>query len=257
MQVPTTSREGYVKHGLRETLLERQHLKALVEEWWQDRYWGSPPLPEIDGIGVMARQIATFRYEDVAFAELCQKHGLTPVWLEYTGDKMSSESSFKRSLLRVHFCSGRGKNGGLQLQKPKNLADLNLYVGKPINTIATQDGLLVDFHHQHQDKVCLGAIRSDATKWVKKMGGARDYYEAFLAIFIAHAVLFEDYHGGESGKVLDHFTSIIFEPAWQAVTKRFGVSPLIYPLPWIPEFKYYPIDHNWRQHNVVTEDHLS
>ena len=249
--------EYYAKHNLHEQLSVRQAIKSLVEEWWDDNGLSKPPLPDISNIGLIARAIATFRYEDAIFVVNCEKFGLKPVWCEFTGDQMSSASRFKCSLLHVTRCTGIGRNNGLKVQQAIQLANINCCINKPLNMINTSQGSLVDFHHQHQDKVFFNAVRSDYTAWLKQMGGASAYYEAYLSMFIAHAVLFEDYHGGEeSGKSLDNFFVRVFKPAWQAVTKRFGVVPLMFLLPWHENYRFYPADQNWREHGVLQKKHL-
>ena len=255
-----SSSQGYIKNNLLERLSARETFKSLVEEWWEENGWGKAPLPNLSNVGLIARPIATFRYEDALFVTLCERHGLTPVWSEYTGDKLSTVSNVKRSLLHVNLCSGRGKKNGLQLNRVERLANVNHWIGKPLNTIRTIHGSsLVDFHHQHQDRVFSfenAALRFDWTLWLKQIGSAKDYYEAYLSAFIAHAILFEDYHAGESGAVLDNFSAGVFEPAWQAVSKRFGVPPLITPLPWHEDYRYYPADEHWREHGVLRQEHL-
>ena len=254
-----SSSQSYIKNNFLDLLLERAEFKPLVEEWWEENGWGKPPLPNLSNIGLIARPIATFRYEDALFVTLCERHGLTPVWSEYTGDKLSTVSNVKRSLLHVSFCSGRGRNNGLKIGRVQKLADVNRYIGQPLNTINTDAGTLVDFHHQHQDRVFSNenaALRFDWTLWLKQIGSAKDYYEAYLSEFIAHAILFEDYHAGESGAILNNFSAVVFEPAWQAVSKRFGVPPLITPLPWHEDYRYYPADEHWREHGVLRQEHL-
>jgi len=249
--LPDSSQNSYTRANLRSILAERSNLKSEVEKWWKASGFGAPPLPDIPNMAILARQVATFRYEDAAFVKHAEGEGLTPVWFEYTGDKLSQESSFKRSLIEVHVSKGRGKRGGLKTKSIETVANLSEWNGKPLNTVMTSSGNLVDFHHAIQDRIRPGSLRIDGTDWVKKMGGAKRYYEAYLSVFIAHAILFEDFHGGESGKTLHSFTATVFEPAWRTVTARFGATPLITPLAWSPEYRFYPADASWLEDGVV------
>lgn len=241
----------------RETLANRKDLRSSVEEWWLFKGWGLPPLPPVTNMAVMARQIGTFRYEDAAFVMRAENAGLVPVWLEYSGDKMNSRSNYKRSLLEIFHCDGRGRSGGLRIRSKEKFASIQEWSGKPLNVIKGHDNrTLLDYHHEHQDRVYPEAIRRDVTQWLQQMGAARDYYEATVSIYVAHAVLFEDYHGGESGEVLGSFTTEIFEPAWHATFERFGAVPIVVKLPWGEGFRCYPMDDNWRNHGIVLPEHL-
>lgn len=59
-----------------EILNQRQDLKLKVEAWWQENMWGHPPLPAAENMAILARCIATARYEDLAYASLAKKAGL-------------------------------------------------------------------------------------------------------------------------------------------------------------------------------------
>ncbi|MEK7102665.1 MAG: hypothetical protein AAB912_03490, partial [Patescibacteria group bacterium] len=115
---------------------------------------------------------------------------------------------------------------------------------------------LLSWHHAQLERMVPGATYADATPWLQKIGNAWAYYELALSIYVAHGVLFEDYHGGESGTKLDSFTVQVFEPAWEAVRRRFGVSPLIVRLPWGPGFDCYPNNQAWRDHGIIPAELL-
>ncbi|MBI4252577.1 hypothetical protein HY623_00125 [Candidatus Uhrbacteria bacterium] len=208
--------------------------------------------------GVLSRHVATFRYEDGLFALMAKEAGLLPMWLEYVGDKYVDVSSYKRSLLRPTLCSGRGRNGGLKLRKETLVENEQFWRGKPFQNIVTDHGgQLVAWHHTLQNEMLEGLlvekpVRTDCTGWLGRIAStAHGYYEAYMSVFVAHGVLFEDYHGGESGNALDNFTGRVFEPAWKRLHERFGVRPLIVRLPWWESLGYYPGDREWRSHGVI------
>ena len=237
-----------------EELKRREKLRCVIDKYFSQLGFGYPPLPtSIQNMAIMARHIATFRYEDAAFTILARRAGLHPVWLEYTGDKMVSCSRVKMSLLTPFFCNGRGRNMGLRLRKER-LAHIDMWNGEKIWKIQTKQGMsLLSYHHAHLERMMPGATRADITEWLEQIGNAKNYYSIYLTIFIAHGVLFEDYHGGESGNRLDRFTIDVFEPAWQSVVQRFGIKPLIVRLPWYDGFQYYPESRNWAEHGVIPD----
>lgn len=246
---------------IREEVARRQPLRYQIEAWWLENGWGNPPIVQaMEGrlCGVLTRHIATFRYEDGLFSLMAKEAGLHPVWLEYVDDKFVDVSPYKRSLLRPTLCFGRGRRGGFKLRKENLVANEGFWRGKPLQNIVTDQGeQLVSWHHVLQDEMLRGFLtespkRTDCSEWLAKVSPtAYGYYEAYLSCFIAHAVLFEDFHGGESGQELDSFTRGIFEPAWKRVHEQFGVSPLIVRLPWWESLGYYPGDGEWRSHGVI------
>lgn len=262
-------------HTVQAEIEARRPLTQAVEAWWQEKGWGIPNIPPRNGhpLGILARHVATFRYEDALFVLLAEQAGLEPVWLEYTGDRFADVSPFKHSLGRPVFCTRRGRNGGygltglheIGIRGRKSLFDFTCANGRPINGLRIFDGRpLVDFHHDRQDQMTGNtARRFDLTTWLRQIGSAKDYYEAYLSLFVAHGVLFEDYHGGESAgqddkpDVLFDFTAKIFEPSWQAVCQRFGLEPLIVPLPWYDYCRYYPLHPDWRDNGVILPEHLA
>ncbi|PIR77029.1 MAG: hypothetical protein COU30_04700, partial [Candidatus Magasanikbacteria bacterium CG10_big_fil_rev_8_21_14_0_10_38_6] len=89
-------------------------LKQEVEQWWQSLGCGIPELPQDDGhlYALLARQVATARYEDIVFKFVAEAGGLAPLWGSYTGDKFSVHSAYKKSLVDPFIIDGRGRSGG-------------------------------------------------------------------------------------------------------------------------------------------------
>jgi len=218
-------------------------LKKEVEKWWKIELKEKSPASAISNIpvnaGVLARNVATCRYEDFCFAKMAKQAGLTPVWFEYTRDYFTpSQSSFKRSIAHPIFYNGNGRNGGEKLTKKKLVSFLE-WDGARINEV--NGGKLVTWHHaMHKKFFPSYGERIDMSSWLLQFKGAKEYYKAYLSLFLCHMVLFEDYFGGESGKVLDSFTVEVFLPARNFLEKKFGVKPKIVPLPWEKHYKYFP-----------------
>lgn len=226
-------------------------MREKIEKWWKSKGWPVPNIP-VGKFGILGRQIATARYEDLLFSEMAKAVGLKPLWIEYTEDKFSLHSSYKRSLVHMSHCSGKGRSGGWQIRKEK-LGCVHSCNGLPLTDIQTKHGSLIDYHRSLWKKFIPEASRMDMSDVYKEFGGARYYYGAYLSLFIAHGVLFEDYHGGESGKALDSFTGAIFQPAWEMLVNELKMRPLITPLPWWDGMQFYPADHGWLEHGVFDE----
>ncbi len=233
--------------------LESRRIKGLhkdVEERFKLKGWPFPNLPS-GNLGVLVRQVATVRYEDLFFMEMAKAVSLCPIWPEYTSDKFVSSSRFKKSLLHPFFCSGKGRNNGWVVTK-KKLSCVVSWDGRKLSDIRIKNNTisLVDYHHNLRDRFIPGVIRTEMSDFLDCFLGAAGYYQAYLSLFVAHGVLFEDYHGGESGCALNSFTENVFQPAWESVTKEFGMRPLITPLPWLDGMQFYPANHNWMNHGV-------
>ncbi len=235
-------------------LASRYSLRTAVKEWWLEKEWGIPPIPASNNLAVLARHVGTFRYEDALFFEMARLMGLHPTWMEYRNDRMFVGSNSKRSLCHPKMSEGRRNKNGELIIVTKKLANPNQWEGRPLNTIVLDNGQpMIEWHNEHQDRMLSGKkySRFDITPWYREIGPVREYYVGLLSLFVAHGVLFEDYHGGESGGGLDSFTQEVFTPAWELVRNKFGVEPLIVKLPWWPELGYYPSTINWREHGVI------
>jgi hypothetical protein len=228
----------------REELIARSGLRACVEKQWANAGLEFPlSIPEGVYYAAFARQLASFRFEDAQFILMSEKAGLQPSWLPYTADRFVTRSALKRSYILPMMAERYGRNGGLVVKRARLIADVNDCSGKKLNEIRTITSCTLPAWHKDRLHSAYGSAHvfdesAYAPTWSKLP--TKERYEAFLSFFVAHMVLFEDYHGGESGNELDGFTTTVFEPAFERVRERFGVSPLVVPVPWKPEFAYYP-----------------
>ena len=231
----------YLELGQARVRLEaRGALRATVETWWDTRGWGRPPLPDVLDMAALTRQMPSARYEDVCFHAMAEQAGLTPTWLGFTGDRFAAKSPYKYSLGNRLVFDGYGRAGGPKLARD-SLINIPAWDGKPLAAVVTTRGnSLVEAHAAFQDQLFPSAVRADMTQWLQQAPDKATYYQMVLSMFLAHAVLFEDYHGGESGDLLSDFTARLFEPARASLRKQFGCEPLLVALPWAKEFAYYP-----------------
>ena len=223
-------------------LEERYILRGAVEEYWKARGFMFPSaFMYEEPIGFVSRHIATARYEDCAFILLTEQAGLRPVWSTYTRDRFVTHSPVKASYLLPKIVTGFSPRGFPEVRKLR-LADTQEAEIRHLRLeeISTGNGeLIVAWHQNLLHGVYPQALITDPSDIYLACGGAKGYYPLFLSLAVAHGVLFEDFHGGETGEGLMRFTREIFEPAFAAVEAIFGVPPLIIPLPWWRELGYY------------------
>ncbi len=254
--------------ALREEAEKRHFLKNEIEQWWKkDLHIESVPdflSGSGDPFAATGRHARSTRYEDFVILGMAKQAGFSDVrWLTYVADIMNSNSSYKRSLAMPGMVkNGRGRNGGVNSLPRQLVSSWEGCIGKPIENIQMpKGGKLIDWHANRQNRMMPDVSAYDMSQWLKKFrGGAKEYYQFYLSMFLAHGVLFEDYHGGESAgnDQLDGFTDTVFVPAWQKLYDKFGIRPLITQLPWEVAFKYYPEDNaDWRQHGIIPEELLS
>lgn len=226
----------------RHELQRRVSLRDTVEAWWRERGWGLPPMDFRLPTALFARHVATYRYEDAVFDCMARSTGLSPLWIEYLDDRMCSGNEFKRSLCAPKILERVGRKGGF-LAPAMDVADVSAWETKPLRTVRARDGrLLADLHHSLHDKLANGP-RVDCSEWLGALGGkAALYYEGFISLFVAHAVLVEDYDSADGDCKMGAFVENILQPALEAVRRHFDVKPLIVRLPWREEFGFYPRD---------------
>jgi hypothetical protein len=245
-------------------LQQRTSLRANVERWWQSQGWPIPDfLPPVDQPSAfLLRQVATARFEDIAFSLMARAAGLQPIWGEYTSDTYAIASHFKRSLVHRTVTDGRNKHGHARTQTHQLFADANKLQGQRLADIRLGDGSsLVDFHHELQSQLVPGRVeRFDASDILASAGlhHARDYYAFTFSWFIAHGVLFEDFHtsDGRDAKE-DRFVANVVEPAWEVVRRQFNAVPLIVALPWWKELAFYPKTSAWQDHKMIPPTFLT
>jgi len=181
---------------------------------------------------VLFRHVATPNYEVSRFligADALSERA-HPVILEYTKDKFTNRNDWKFSLGKLGFHKGHSKTNDIILEN-QVVIDINDSNFKPLNTISTRWGQnLVDFHHELFEVAypLFKDAKFDLSDWLHELGPtAKDYYTAFLALFVRDGILFENFmvDGKEEG-----FTKEVILPALFAVEKATGQRPLIVPL---------------------------
>jgi hypothetical protein len=180
---------------------------------------------------VLTRNVMSPNYEVRRFADLVEGFGkLEPLYWEYPADKFTSNNELKHRLGRLCFFNGKGKRGGKKID-PLNIIDLVAADGEPISSVRTLWGQnFVRFHHEFFDARHrkLSHTFYDSSPWLTSHGkNAEAYYQALLALFVRHGILFENVM--LNAQELP-FAARIFLPTFISVYRRFGFKPLIVPL---------------------------
>lgn len=176
----------------------------------------------------LGRYVVTPDIEFLHFLDLAKKVRLKPLAIESLDDKFYTGNADKLGAARMAFFKGRNKNKQAMYVN-KCVIDFNKYNGKKFKEIETIWGEgFVAFHHRLLAIYAPEVEVFDASLWFKSKGAsAKEYYPYLLALFICHAVLFENFVTDESEAA---FCDKVVLPAFQKVERDFGMKPLIVPL---------------------------
>ncbi len=203
-----------LKHAAHETL--RRHGDFVLKRFAAPR-------------AVLFRQIATPTHETLRFLRYAKQLGLQPLILEYYGDKfVSARNRYKRSLVKLPIYQFVDEDGQVTV-KYHTILDFPKVEGKPFHSIRTMHNEpLISYHHRllhNLTKLDIEDACIDATPWFGRIGlSAQKYYEEVFTLFIRDGILFENYFVTPSEQP---FVQNVIIPAFDAVSRRFGISPLI------------------------------
>ena len=226
--------------------------KKEIQKRWKDRnlrnrvedyLGGSIPDPFCkQPRAVLSRSIITPNMELLYFLDLVRDSKLKPIGLEGANDKFCTKNPDKVSLGKLSFFKKGIKN---KINQPDggrftlNVIDMMSSDGKFFSNIKTFWGEnLVDFHHRMLKDYELKIETFDDFEWFlskKRKSNPKQYYENFLALFLSHGILFENFHG--KGKEEDFTCSVIVDN-FNKIKKTFGFKPLIVPLVPIEDERY-------------------
>lgn len=202
---------------------------------------------------VLFRHIATLNYEILRFVSLTSIFDkFQQVILEYTEDKFTNRNEWKFFLGKMSFIKGMNKNNEIMFES-QNIINFNESNIKPISSIKTIWGQsLVDFHHEMFFKYFpdLKGQVFDLSKWIHENGDeAKKYYKYFLALFLKHGILFENFML-ENGELA--FTKEVIMPAIMEIEKETGMHPIIVALePTDIEGDKFWLSHPYNQKKIV------
>lgn len=176
---------------------------------------------------VVFRQVVTPNFEFQAFFAASLAINLKPLCLEYTGDRFCTRNQEKVLMGKMVFLQKINQKCKSHYLIDFKKEEMNRF--SEINTFWGES--FVDFNRRFTEKYLSDIDTFDTSNWIRDNGSKPlNYYHHFLAFFICHGVLFENFLvEGEEGK----FTREVIRPAIQKVTEHFGLKPLIVRL--LPE----------------------
>lgn len=210
-------------------------LKNRVEEYLDN------DIPEAfanEPRAVLFRNIASPDFEFLYFLKLSKKIGLRPLILEYLDDKFSTRNADKLCLAKMAIFEKKNSKGESIICYRK-VIDIKANDNKRFIDIKTvTNKKLVDFHHDLVSNIASEDVDSyDMSEWIMRHGGnANAYYKQFLALFICHGILFENFVTNASEADFERKTII---PAIDSVKNIFSAAPIASPLASDPTDMYW------------------
>lgn len=212
---------------LERRLKDRELLKR-VENYLQGdipEHFQQPP------ILYLARHVATPNLETLRFLHLVEPLGLKTVIGQDLKDRFVSQNVLKKSLCKMRISKGieSGQGGFFENFETVHIADINECNGKQLSEVRTNWGQpLPSFHKELFSKLTRIPVNIvDDSPWIDRHGRGDivAHYKDFLALFVTHGILFEDYLLDNAQE--ERFVNEVLRPAFIHVKETFGVQPLI------------------------------
>lgn len=169
----------------------------------------------------LARHIATPNFETLRFAELTRPFGLPMVIGQDTQDKFVAHNAMKRALGKLPV--QRNARGDV---RHFTIIDFAATQGARLCEISTSSGqTLIEFHAGLMRAAALPNVQvADDAAWISRQqrGDLPEHYKRFLALFVAYAVMLENYEDEDTPLL-----RAVIEPAFAFVERQFGARPLI------------------------------
>ncbi len=179
----------------------------------------------------LVRDVTSPNNEFFYFWDMVKDANIKPIFVEYSIGKFVAKNINKYHLCRMYFHHGMGKKGGGKIEC-MNVVNFNTMEGKSIKKIKTTwNENFVDFHHgilkKSVPEINIEEI-VDFSKWFDKHKRKSKYlYLHYLALFICHGILFDNFITDNGEK---EFTEKKILPSLRALSKKFGIKPLIVPI---------------------------
>jgi hypothetical protein len=179
----------------------------------------------------LSRYVATPNFETLRFLSSTEPLGLPVVITEDLRDKFVPSNKVKRALCKMPVCHRISQKEGVVHEQFQyvSVVHFNTSAGKKFRDITTTWGESLHSMHVRILKPYLrphASVHSD-TAWVDRnaRGNLLEHYKRYLALFLVHGVLFEDYiMSDEDDK---EFVETVVRPASDFLFSTFGVRPLI------------------------------
>lgn len=175
---------------------------------------------------VLFRQLMTPNYECIHFFDLARGLKLHPLGWEYLEDIFLTINKDKAYLGKMGFIDQPINGNGVRYSRVIRLNENEKKKFTDIKTLWGEN--FVDFHHRILTQKIAGLQLFDASQWYASKGGkAKEYYQYFIALFLCHGILFENFITDERER---EFTHLVVNPSIEKIEKRFGIKPLIVQL---------------------------
>lgn len=183
----------------------------------------------------LCRHVATPNIQTLRFLHLMREPGMRTVIGQDPRDIFVSHNQLKKALGKLPICTGVSHRDGCTIAQFHKLSiiDFNMANGKPLHAIYTKWGEpLVSFHNRLFGRVTKQpVVLEDDSSWVDRYnrGDLLGEYKKFLALFLVHGIMFEDYPVEDSAQEA-WFVTDVLRPAVRHIEAIFGIRPLIAPL---------------------------
>lgn len=179
----------------------------------------------------LARHVATPNFETLRFLHLVEPIDMQVVLSQDLQDRFVPKNQLKKALGKLPISTGISIKNGAYNESFEyiSIVDFNTTSGKSFHEIQTVWGQnLSDFHAELFGELTSHPVRIvDESAWIDRQhrGDLLAHYKKFLALFIVHGILFEDY--AVEDKEEAKFIASVLRPAYKAIEREFGCRPLI------------------------------
>jgi hypothetical protein len=262
-----------LENQLKERQQQQSRLDKRIDDWVYSE-WGIPDftsmtsrfIPDVRdrACGVLCRQLATIRVEEISFYMTCKSLGLEPMNITYVEDVFNTRNKDKVHLIKLPWITGHSKNGA-PIVKYERITEFPT-AGRVLNAISVDgNGTNLPQYHYNLRASAFNGNRpregdiSEAFKAYlnvaenkpfyvyenidghevrvptaeSSLDNARPpadwYYPLYLINFVSgRMVLFETYENpeGEVGKIREHF-----QHTMDIIKEGIGVYPLVVEVP--------------------------
>ncbi|MFZ2778640.1 MAG: hypothetical protein WAZ96_05565 [Candidatus Moraniibacteriota bacterium] len=171
--------------------------------------------------GITFRQVCSPDNGFTFFFQCSKYINAKPLVVEYHDDTFVSFNEEKKGLGRFHVTMKDETKWTVDMMnfhdnEKKMLRDCVLKTGEK----------MIDFHRNLFEISGYEVDFLENSKWLRSIGGAKEYYYYFFLHFVAHGALFETFFD-EGGSGEDKFTNDIILPSIKKIKEKLGIAPLI------------------------------
>ncbi len=179
----------------------------------------------------LARHVATPNFETLRFLHLIEPLGLPAVIGNDLSDKFVPKNPLKKAIGKLAMSTGISVKDGRSHESYERISiiDFNTANGKQFRDIRTHWGEpIAEFHQSLFAELANHPVEIvDESAWIDRQhrGDLLAHYKKFLALFIVHGILFEDYALEDREEAI--FIERVLRPAYRFIEVEFGCRPLI------------------------------